>query len=129
MTYETDLKTDFKTDNTKPSRANGWLAGGGLLGGVFAFLGASCCVLPILLVNLGVSGALVANLGFFARYKALFMIVAALLLAVAIVFALRGGRRPKVQFWISGALAALLLAGAWILPSYEGELLRWLNLR
>ena len=125
MTSETDNNATV----TKASRANGWLAGGGVLGGVFAFLGASCCVLPILLVNLGVSSALVANLGFFARYKNAFMIVAMLLLAGAIVFALRGGRRPKPRFWISVSVAVLLLAGAWILPSYEGELLRWLNLR
>ncbi|WP_373007016.1 hypothetical protein [Hyphomonas sp.] len=122
-------ETDNEVTASKTSRANGWLAGGGVLGGVFAFLGASCCVLPILLVNLGVSTALVANLGFFARYKTAFMIIAALLLAGAVVFALRGGQRPKVRFWISVAVAVLLLVGAWILPSYEGELLRWLNLR
>jgi len=122
-------ETDNEVSVANAPRANSWLAGGGLLGGVFAFLGASCCVLPILLVNLGVSSALVANLGFFARYKTHFMIVAALLLAAAIVFALRGGRRPKLRFWISVAAAALLLAGAWILPHYEGELLRWLDLR
>lgn len=122
-------ETDNEMTETKASRANGWLAGGGVLGGVFAVLGASCCVLPILLVNLGVSSALVANLGFFARYKTAFMIIAALLLAGAIVFALRGGQSPKERFWISVAVAVLLLVGAWILPSYEGELLRWLNLR
>lgn len=125
MTSETDNDVTV----TKASRANGWLAGGGVLGGFFAFLGASCCALPILLVNLGVSSALVANFGFFARYKNAFMIIAMLLLAGAIVFGLRGGRRPKTRFWISVSVAVLLLAGAWILPSYEGALLRWLNLR
>jgi len=122
-------ETDNEVTVANASRANNWLAGGGLLGGVFAFLGASCCVLPILLVNLGVSSALVANLGFFARYKTHFMIVATLLLAGAIMFAFRGGRRPRARFWISVVVAVLLLAGAWILPSYEGDLLRWLNLR
>jgi mercuric ion transport protein len=125
MTSETDNEMAV----TKASRANGWLAGGGLLSGAFAFLGASCCVLPIMLVNLGVSSALVANLGFFARYKTNFMVAAALLLAGAIVFALRGVRRPKFRFWISVAVAVSLLAGASLLPSYEGELLRWLNLK
>ena len=125
MTSETDNEITV----AKASHTNSWLAGGGLLGGAFAFLGASCCVLPILLVNLGVSSALVANLGFFARYKNAFMLFAALLLASAIVFALRGDRRPKAGFWISITVAVLLLAGAWILPSYEGELLQWLNLR
>ena len=114
MTSETDNEITV----AKASHTNSWLAGGGLLGGAFAFLGASCCVLPILLVNLGV-----------ARYKYAFMLFAALLLAGAIVFALRGGRRPKAGFWISITVAVLLLAGAWILPSYEGELLQWLNLR
>ena len=125
MTSETDRENLVLS----PPRARGWLAGGGVLGGVFAFLGASCCVLPIVLVNLGVSSALVANLGFFARYKTLFMVAASLMLFGAIIFALRGGRRPKARFWVSVVITGVLLASAWILPSYEGELLRWLNLR
>lgn len=121
MTHELD------TEKTLPAR--GWLAGGGVLGGMAAFLGASCCALPILLVNLGVSSALVGNLAFFARYKTGFMVVAAVLLAIAIGYALRGGRRPRARFWLSVLAGVLLLAGAWLLPSYEVELLQWLNLR
>jgi hypothetical protein len=43
-------------------RVSGWLSGGGALSGFFAFLGASCCVVPILLVHFGVATGIVAQL-------------------------------------------------------------------
>lgn len=115
----------------KPATANGagLLAGGGVLSGLFAFLGASCCVLPIVLVNLGLGGAFVANLAVFARFRMWIIGVALLLVAASIVFAFLGGRRPRARFWISVSAALLLVAAAWVLPHYEGALLQWLGLR
>jgi mercuric ion transport protein len=118
----TDAKQDSKT---LPAR--GWLAGGSVLSGAAALLAASCCVLPILLVNLGVSSALVANLALFASVRELFMALTVLLLATAVVFALRGGRRPRRRFWIALGAALTLLAGATIMPRYERELLQWVR--
>jgi mercuric ion transport protein len=108
-------------------RARGWLAGGGILSGAFALLGASCCVLPVLLVNLGVSSALVANLAIFAHARELFVALTILLLAGGALLALRGGRRPVRGFWIACGAGLALLAAAMITPHFEPELLAWMR--
>jgi mercuric ion transport protein len=115
--------------NPEASRGRGWLAGGGVLSGAFALLGASCCVLPIVLVNLGVSSALIANLAFFARAREVFMALTLVFLAAGVVFALRGGRRQRPGFWIALGAGLALLTAAWIMPHYERELLQWLRPR
>ena len=117
-----------ETHKPLTAKEAGLLAGGGVLSGLFAFLGASCCILPILLVNLGVGGALVANLAVFAGFRLWFIGAALVLVVASMFFAFRGGRRPRRGFWISAAAASLLIAAAWIMPHYEGTLLRWLNL-
>ncbi len=48
-----------------PKRAN-WLAGGALIG---AGLASACCIAPLLLVSLGISGAWIANLTALEPYK------------------------------------------------------------
>ena len=111
------------------AKGRGWIAGGGDITGAFAFLGASCCVLPILLVNLGVSSALVANLAFFARARDWFIGLTFVFIAAGLFVALRGGRRPRPRFWIALGLALVLLAAAWVMPSYERELLQWIRPR
>jgi mercuric ion transport protein len=64
-----DVDTNF---GRLPSTANaadrrrGWLAAGGLIGGVLA---SSCCIVPLVLVTLGLSGAWVGNLTALAPYK------------------------------------------------------------
>lgn len=117
-----------QSQKSKTPEAAGWLAGGGVFAGFFAFLGASCCVLPIILVNLGLSSALAANLAVFARFRVWIVGVALALVVASIFFAYRDGRRPRPRVWISASAALLLIAAAWIFPHYEGALLRWLNL-
>ncbi|MBX9717248.1 MAG: mercury transporter MerT [Microbacteriaceae bacterium] len=64
-------------------------------GGILAALGASsCCVLPLLLFTLGVSGAWIGNLTALAPYQPVF--VAAALAFLAFGF-WRTYRRPKVS--------------------------------
>lgn len=118
-----------KTDKSVRPKGAGWFAGGGVLAGFFAFLGASCCVLPIILVNLGLSGALVANLAILARFRVPIIGLALALVIASVALACRGGRRPRLRFWISAGVALLLAAAAWIIPHYEGALLQWLNPR
>ena len=93
---------------TKARRKGGWIAGGGALAGLGAFIVASCCVLPLILINLGVSAALVGELAFFARFQHYFLGAAIILLAVAIVAAFWKGRRPDKRVVITLALAAAL---------------------
>lgn len=63
------------------TRNHGWLlAAGGTIG---ALLASSCCVAPLLLVTLGVSGAWIGSLTALAPYKPYFLTVAVLLLGAA----------------------------------------------
>jgi len=86
-----------KPQTKNPSKSGGIFAGGGALSGLAALIGASCCVLPIVLVNLGLSSALVSNLAFFARAKPFFLGAAVLLIAVSFAAAFwgRGASRRR----------------------------------
>lgn len=106
-----------------------WFAAGGALSGLAAVIGASCCVLPLLLVNLGVGSAVIANLSLFAQARDWFLGAAVLFIAVALGYAIWSGRRPRRSFLALVALAAALTAGSWLLPYYEADVLRWLPLR
>ncbi|MGJ8560255.1 MAG: mercuric transporter MerT family protein [Litorimonas sp.] len=113
--------------NNKKNRS-GLLATGGTVSGVFAVIGASCCILPIILVNLGLSSALVSHLGVVAQLRPWFMGLTLLLVAGGFFFAFRGAQRPSRKT-IGGLIFATALAvGAIILPYYEGDIQRWLNL-
>lgn len=113
--------------NQKPRKKAGLFASGSALSGLAAFIGASCCVLPLILVNLGVSTALVGKLAFFARAQQYFMGAAVVLLVTAIVAAFWNGRRPSKLVAITLFFATAFVIAAFILPSYEGQLLRWIN--
>jgi mercuric ion transport protein len=95
---------------------------------MFAVIGASCCILPIILVNLGVSSALVSHLGFFARYRPWFMALTICLVIGGFIYAYRGGRKPSRRVFVFLILAGILAVGSTILPYYEGDIQRWLNL-
>jgi len=111
-----------KTNNTKSRRA-GWVTGGGMLGSIGAFIGASCCVLPILLFNMGVGSALIAQLGFFARYKDELLYGSLALIIVGISVTFSGGGRPTRRVLVLFAVGLLFIGIAYSLPFYERELL------
>ena len=121
------MAREIETKNGEQKRG-GWFASGGVVASLFAFIGASCCVLPIILVNLGVSTTLVAKLGFFARNQALFQWVTIALLLAATFFAFRNGR-PRLRIILLLAFGFTLSAVAYVLPSYEREILEWMDLR
>lgn len=58
-----------------PRPGQSWLAAGGVAG---AILASSCCVLPLALVTLGVSGAWIGNFTALEPYKPVFLAVAAI---------------------------------------------------
>lgn len=70
--------SDAGVDRT---RRNSWFAVGGVIG---ALLASSCCILPLVLVMLGVSGAWIGNLAALEPYKPWF--VAATLVFLALGF-------------------------------------------
>lgn len=115
--------------NNQPGRGRSWLAGSGLAGALGAFVGASCCVLPLILFNLGVSSAIIAQLGFFARYRDAFMIAAlGLLIISAIAFLRSDGGMPR-RMIIIHLLAAFLICAAYVIPYYESALLAFFGFR
>jgi len=66
-----------------------------MAGGVLAALGASsCCILPLVLFSIGVSGAWIGNLTALAPYQPVFVAAALVFLAVGFW---RVYRQPKVS--------------------------------
>lgn len=65
MTSVSETEQMSPTENLEPKRAN-WVATGALIG---AGLASACCVVPLLLVTLGISGAWIANLTALEPYK------------------------------------------------------------
>jgi mercuric ion transport protein len=77
---ETNSEPDLSPiPNDAERRRSSWLAGGGLVGAVLA---SACCLVPLLLVTFGVSGAWIANLTALEPYKP-YVAAAALTLIVA----------------------------------------------
>lgn len=89
-------------------------------------LGASCCVLPLLLLQLGVGSAIVANLAYFAEMRDYFLVGTVALVVVGMVIVLRRGR-PSRRILILFGLSLALVTLALVLPSYEGDLIRWIR--
>jgi mercuric ion transport protein len=102
-------------------------------GGLAAILASVCCLGPLVLVGLGVSGAWIGNLTAFEPYRPLFIGVA----LVAMFFAYRRIFRPaaeckpgevcavpqvrtsyKLIFWVVSALVLLAVAFPYILPFF-----------
>lgn len=76
-------------DDAAPQPVSGLLA----VGGIIAALGASsCCVVPLVLFMLGISGAWIGNLTALAPYQPLFVTAAVACLVFGLV---RVYRRPK----------------------------------
>lgn len=111
------------------TRGRGALATGGLA----AILASSCCLGPLVLVGLGVSGAWIGNLTRLEPYRPLFLGVA----LVALFVAWRGLYRPapacggdapcalprvrrayRALFWLVAALVLVALAFPYVLPLF-----------
>ncbi len=112
-------------------RKKGWFAAGGVVG---AILASTCCIVPLVLLMLGVSGAWIGNLTALEPYKPIFA-------GVALVFIGLGFRqvyfKPKVAcedgsycarpkstlltksaLWLSTVLVVLALTINWWAPLF-----------
>jgi mercuric ion transport protein len=81
MTSQDHNQTRFARPDPVPvsmPRAQGFLAAGGVIGALAA---SSCCILPLVLFGLGVSGAWIANLTRLAPYQPYFIAAAVVCLA------------------------------------------------
>jgi mercuric ion transport protein len=116
------------TNGTEPRRLTGGLfASGSIVSGLAALIGASCCVLPIFLVQAGVSTALVAQLGIFVQARSYLMAVTVVLLILGFIAAFWGWRRPRSRVLVQLAVATLLVLSAYSFPYFEGQLMDWVR--
>ena len=104
-----------------------------LTAGVLAAIGASvCCVGPLLLLALGVSGAWIGSLTSFEPYRPYFVVATLVFFVLAYLKLYRSPRvcapgtdcadpivlrRQRAVFWFLGALVLLLLAFPMIAPA------------
>lgn len=109
----------------------GLIATGGVIG---AILASSCCIAPLLLVTLGVSGAWMGNLTALAPYQGYFVIATLVFLGAGYWYvywkpkkACEDGsycaspasdRVVRIALWVATGLIALSLAITYILPYF-----------
>lgn len=73
-----DAKTRLEKARADADKRGGWFATGGVAG---ALLASTCCIVPLVLISLGVSGAWIGSLTALEPYKPIFIGVAATFLA------------------------------------------------
>ena len=102
-------------------------------GGLAAILASACCLGPLVLVSVGLSGAWIGNLTRLEPFRPIFIGVALVAMFLAYrriyrpieeckpgeVCALPGTRRTyKVVFWIISALVLIALGFPYVLPLF-----------
>ena len=123
------MTNKINNQNKSTSVKSTLFSSGSALSGLFAFIGASCCVLPLMLINLGISGTLVAQLAVFARYKNWFLGISLILVILAVWFSYRNGKRPTKTVLVLLIFSGLLIVTAYTLPFYEASILQWVQQR
>lgn len=107
------------------------LAAGGLLGAIFA---ASCCIVPLVLVVLGISGAWIGSLTALEPYKAYFIVAALVILGLGFYQAyfrpkptceadtycarLHASLVTQIALWLGAMLVALAATVGWWAPMF-----------
>lgn len=120
-----------EASQTPAGRRNGWLAAGGVIGAIVA---SSCCIVPLLLVTAGVSGAWIGSLTALEPYKPWFVAVTLAFIGLGfwqVYFRARPAcaedsycARPQSSLitqsllWIATALVALALTIDWWAPLF-----------
>jgi mercuric ion transport protein len=112
-------------------RRKGWFAAGGVIG---AILASSCCIAPLVLLTLGISGAWIGNLTALEPYKPYFAAVALVFIGLGfwqVYFKAKPAcaedsycARPrssvitKTALWLATALVVLALTIGWWAPFF-----------
>jgi len=126
-----DIKSDDLLSDDGKQTKRGLLATGGVVG---AILASACCVAPLLLLMLGVSGAWIGNLTALEPYKPLFATVALIFIGMGfwlVYFKTKPAcddgsycARPesalitKAALWFSTVLVGLALTINWWAPLF-----------
>jgi mercuric ion transport protein len=130
--------TNLPIEPNKAARAarrsrGGLIAAGGLLGALAA---SSCCVLPLVLFSVGVSGAWIGNLTALAPYQWIFATITVAFIAAGFYLVYRKptaacadeqtcarplpNRLVKIALWVATALVAAALAFPFAAPMLLG---------
>jgi mercuric ion transport protein len=115
-------------------RSNGKSGNGFLIAGVLSAIGASiCCVGPLVLLALGVSGAWIGSLAAFEPYRPIFIGLTLLFLGFTFyrLYLVRADcspgsacenprtlKRQRLGFWIVAVLVLGLIALPWFAPLF-----------
>jgi mercuric ion transport protein len=118
------------SEQTPASKNGFWL----LLAGTLTAVGASaCCVIPLILLTLGIGGSWLSSLSLLEPYRPLFIGATLLLLSFSfhrIYLAPRvrdassscgqhnGMKRLRLAFWITSTVALGLIALPWLIPLF-----------
>ncbi|WP_286828952.1 MULTISPECIES: hypothetical protein [Kordiimonas] len=113
----------LERNNTAETHQTIWAANGSLIGSLGAIIGGSCCVLPLVLFNLGVGSSVIAQLGFFMQYRQAFLGIAVIMIVGAAILALRNRSTLTTRTVIVFVLAFAFVAAAYLAPFYEQDLL------
>jgi mercuric ion transport protein len=100
------------------------LAAGGLVSAAAAVVGASCCTIPLILANLGLGLGAASWLPWLAAYRTYFIALAVVAILVGFIIAFRPGRKHQTKTLVILAVATLLTVASFVLPTFEGRLLR-----
>ena len=114
-----------------PAGHPGWFAAGGIIGAVLA---SSCCIIPLVLLLLGVSGAWIGNLTALEPFKPYFAAVALVFIGLgfwhvyfrtqpkcsdeAYCARPRSSMLTKTALWIATALITMALTIDWWAPYF-----------
>ncbi|BCG63144.1 MAG: mercuric ion transport protein [Methyloprofundus sp.] len=103
------------------------------IGAVLAAVGASvCCVVPLLLLSLGISGAWISTLTSFTAVRPIFIVLTLIFVGLSYrqlyldtsdceadeTCALADNQKQKLTFWIISTLILFLLAFPWYAPYF-----------
>lgn len=130
LTSNATLEPKKLTQAQSPrSPRTGLLAAGGVLG---ALASSACCIAPLVLFGLGVSGAWIANLTALAPYQPIFIVSTLGFLAAGFVMAYRrpklacategtcthpiSTRATKIALWAATLLIAAAIAFPYVTP-------------
>src|ERR1700747_1615898 len=121
------------SERTPANKKGFWL----LLAGTLTAIGASaCCVIPLMLLTLGIGGSWLSSLSLLEPYRPLFIGATLLLLSFSfhrIYLAPRvrdgsssggqhnghnGMKRLRLAFWITSTVASGLIALPWLIPLF-----------
>ena len=130
---KTASRAELKADSAGPSRTG---ARAGLVGIVAAGIaGSLCCLGPLLLVSVGISGAWISNLTLLEPYKWIFILATLGFMGYAWKKIYRAppaaecepgtlcalpqtNRRYRVLFWIASVLVVLMLIAPYFAPLF-----------